>query len=845
MKKQFLSFVIALAAGLAGAPAVRAQSPADTLLDVHPFGTHALEQLVAREPGVEVISSPGAPGMTPTIHIRGFGVLPGIEPVYIVDGMRRRNLDDLAPESIGKIEVLKDASAMGLYGPDAAAGVVVVTTNRASRKGFHAGYAFQGGVQQIAHEPVPMTFAEWSKSWGEWIPFPESRYKEAAIAAPETSFLQLHHIYAQYGGEKLSANADLSLLDNDGPYPGRKDTQRRYAASWSAGYRPLKWLSLETTGRWGQTAVSKAPDGWLRGYLVAEPVVKDAKQRVLNTQTWDLAGTVIQGKVEVRPLPGLFVRATGSYSHDVRDQHQAQWTAYDSDEWLSAVAGYERKKWFQWGAEAGWTCAWRGHRLHLGGTFRRMVEKQDNRILGGAIGSSGSGTTLADAGLMFGDDANVEERFLLPGYQLYLDNGGGLNGLMASNLTKVNVGTPEMKWKEAVATAGYDWKGRYHVDFSYFRAWEEKLFSGEGYRIPSVTVGWTLSEEPLLRRVLPAWWKTWTVSASWSEAGPFVPILDDLARWAGANIVGFNATDSASTDARHRDVTTALSFQAGRTALDLSASWYVNDDGLTRYYTYFVSGLGVTDQTVSGDNRIYDVRNQGLELSGDLRGGFGSLRYALSGYMTLYQSRVAFSEDLKKSISAMAWGNGSSLWIQDGKPLGGALLYHMGEDGQVQDRDRHFMGTAFPTVTGGIRAALGWRNWQMTVSGHGDGGQSILHVQYYDALSRHFLENSRTEGNPNGMYVEPWRLFRSADALESDLSLFDGAFFRIDQLRLDYTLPVRRARLNLFASLENWFLLTKYPGSDPELALAWNSLGVETATYPSTRRTVFGVKVGF
>lgn len=51
-------------------------------------------------------------------------------------------------------------------------------------------------------------------------------------------------------------------------------------------------------------------------------------------------------------------------------------------------------------------------------------------------------------------------------------------------------------------------------------------------------------------------------------------------------------------------------------------------------------------------------------------------------------------------------------------------------------------------------------------------------------------------------------------------------------------------RLNLFASLENWFLFTRYGGSDPELALAWDGLGVETAGYPSTNRTLFGLAIG-
>jgi hypothetical protein len=58
-------------------------------------------------------------------------------------------------------------------------------------------------------------------------------------------------------------------------------------------------------------------------------------------------------------------------------------------------------------------------------------------------------------------------------------------------------------------------------------------------------------------------------------------------------------------------------------------------------------------------------------------------------------------------------------------------------------------------------------------------------------------------------------------------------------------LSVHKVRVNLFASMENGFLFTKYPGSDPELALTIKGFGKEAAAYPSTRRTLFGLSIGF
>ncbi len=823
-----------------------AQSPADTLQDVRPFSTHALDLLAAREPGVEVISSPGAPGTTPTIHVRGVGVLPGIEPVYVVDGMRRRNLDGIAPESIEKIEVLKNAAAMGLWGPDAAAGVVVVTTRRASQQGFHAGYEFAGGFQSLTHAPEKMTLAEWQKHGRYTREYYDIDYRDPEQPAPEISVLQKHHLYTQYGGNKLSAYAGFSVLDNDGPYSGKVDTYRRYAASWSAEYRPLKWLSLETTGRWNQSSTSRAPEGWLKRYLISIPEYGEPYVHYLDSDRETLSETVVQGQISFYPLPGLYVRGIGGYAQGKNHPYKARWTDYvsDSDESpdkVEATAGYEGKKWFQWGVDAGWKGQWGGHRIHMDGTFRRVKEKQDNQILDGYA-------YLSLVGLGIGDDAHLEEKFLLPYYEKYknadLEERLAMMHYNHAYAYPSNVSTPEMKWKEGSLSVGYDWKDRYKVDFSYFRLWSDKFLSGEGWRVPAVTLGWTLSEEPILRRILPESLKTWSVTASWSKTGDYIPILGDLSRW-----ITVTSSLASSTAARHRDLTTALSFRFGGATMDLSASWYINDDDLTDHYSYIVDGLGIERHQESGKILIYTLRNQGVELSGTFRHDIGPFRYSISPYLTFYGNRVRFiNRDSHHPIgeSGLYMGydsryiNWGTLQAADGERIGGSFAVHIPEDpAQISWDEEVWKGSVFPGMTGGVRASLGWNRWQLTVSGHGDRGQTVWFSGANDALIRHYLEEPPIDMQSDSFSYVLQKIART------DAGVFDASFFRIDQMRLDYTLPLLNARLNLFASLENWFLFTKYPGTDPELALAWKGLGKETATYPSTRRTIFGLSISF
>lgn len=66
---------------------------------------------------------------TSTLYVRGLHGKESNQPLVIIDGLER-SLQDVIPEEVEKIEVLKDATAKILYGPRAASGVVVVTTRR-------------------------------------------------------------------------------------------------------------------------------------------------------------------------------------------------------------------------------------------------------------------------------------------------------------------------------------------------------------------------------------------------------------------------------------------------------------------------------------------------------------------------------------------------------------------------------------------------------------------------------------------------------------------------------------------------------------------------------------------
>ena len=106
-------------------------------LEMRPV-TEVTGTLEGAAPGIQVNNSYGEPGSDKSeIRIRGFGSVNGTNaPLIVVDGSPYGgSLNDINPQDIESISVLKDASSAALYGNKAANGVIMITTKNGSRQG--------------------------------------------------------------------------------------------------------------------------------------------------------------------------------------------------------------------------------------------------------------------------------------------------------------------------------------------------------------------------------------------------------------------------------------------------------------------------------------------------------------------------------------------------------------------------------------------------------------------------------------------------------------------------------------------------------------------------------------
>jgi TonB-linked SusC/RagA family outer membrane protein len=84
--------------------------------------------------GVTVVNATGQPGANSTsIRIRGLGTIGNSNPLILVDGVEG-DMNNLNPEDIQSVSVLKDAASASIYGARAANGVILVTTKKLNTK---------------------------------------------------------------------------------------------------------------------------------------------------------------------------------------------------------------------------------------------------------------------------------------------------------------------------------------------------------------------------------------------------------------------------------------------------------------------------------------------------------------------------------------------------------------------------------------------------------------------------------------------------------------------------------------------------------------------------------------
>ena len=93
--------------------------------------------------GLNVTTTSGLPGSSPKLNIRGQASINGGAPLVLIDGSIGE-IDNVNPNDVASISVIKDASAAAVYGARAAFGVILVTTKNGQENDGKATVRYNG-----------------------------------------------------------------------------------------------------------------------------------------------------------------------------------------------------------------------------------------------------------------------------------------------------------------------------------------------------------------------------------------------------------------------------------------------------------------------------------------------------------------------------------------------------------------------------------------------------------------------------------------------------------------------------------------------------------------------------
>ena len=155
--------------------------------------------------GLNVTTSSGVPGSSPSINVRGTTSINSASPLVLIDGAVGE-LDRVNPNDVESISVIKDASAAAVYGARAAFGVILVTTKSGSAQDGKATVRYSGRLGWQA----PTTTTDYETT-GYWSVYTVNTFWRAKNG---TNYVD----YTDYDMQQLLARVNDKTENPDRPW---------------------------------------------------------------------------------------------------------------------------------------------------------------------------------------------------------------------------------------------------------------------------------------------------------------------------------------------------------------------------------------------------------------------------------------------------------------------------------------------------------------------------------------------------------------------------------------------------------------------------------------------------
>ncbi len=233
-------------------------------------GTNAAALIQGRLPGVFITQSSGQPGKPSTkILVRGLGTMNNSNPLILVDGIES-SMDDINPDDIESLTVLKDAASASIYGTRGSNGVILITTKRGEAGAVNVSFNTSLGWQNAVKLPQHVSSADYARLFNEACEneglapgfteeeiskfesgsdpynYPNTDWVDLLIQG--SGFTQDHTLNVSGGNTASRYNLSLGYFDQNGIIRENATDFKRYNLRINVDSKVTDWFSVGLNG---------------------------------------------------------------------------------------------------------------------------------------------------------------------------------------------------------------------------------------------------------------------------------------------------------------------------------------------------------------------------------------------------------------------------------------------------------------------------------------------------------------------------------------------------------------------------------------------------------------------
>ena len=535
--------------------------------------SRADQAIQGKTAGVMVLATSGSPGAGSKIRIRGTNSNGNSNPLFIVDGMKTGDINNIDPGDIESMEVLKDAASSAIYGTEGSNGVILVTTKSGKSGKGVVNYDFQLGNQSVRSDMKMMDatqYKQWMTESGQTTQDRFNANTNWLDQVFQTAPMQKHHLSFSGGNDKTVYMLSGSYLTQDGIVGGDKANYKRYTSRLNLKSDVKKWL--EVGGNFSYSHSNQENVGQDDEYrsLVNSALLIDPLTPVTYTGTPAHVQTLLNGgNVIVKDGSGNYFGLTENVSGEMANPLAVLTTYHNTTEQDKLMGtGYATVKpfkGFSLTSRIGVDLTYQNQ--HSWAPLYYFSTESQNATTNVSDNLNKWNTWLWENFASYNKEIGDHSFTLMAGYSAQEYKGDvytmysapmvaegddyANQGSTTSDLYDRTGGTPQQSTMASLfGRLSYSYKGKYLLEGSVRRDGASEFPTDAKYAVfPAVSAGWVVSKEDFFETGLVSYFK---VRGSWGANGSKGNLAgnEDKELWSLAGIKYPDATGTYQSGAQ-------------------------------------------------------------------------------------------------------------------------------------------------------------------------------------------------------------------------------------------------------------------------------------------------------